>query len=281
MKSRVFRVSMVRQARGTGSGGNFCVGAALACGAFALAACGRSEAPAAPLQPPAPLRAPASPPTEAETAAPAFASPLPRQGHLAELGDGSLQLGGRRWSLAEGTPALRALLGEGDGALVLTWPRDLYLAQVAGVLAALADAHFTVWWKAPGTDGGFPLQLMDAVQFQAWLDEPKPGRLRIIQREDGLELQTSVGKMAGPDPNGPTLPQRDGHVDVAGLRRALTRLQERFGEMDGVCLVPSFGVELDQVARTLGGLYRAPGKPFFEPFILVYPRPGQTVPKKR
>ncbi|MGA9525748.1 MAG: hypothetical protein WBV82_30095 [Myxococcaceae bacterium] len=33
---------------------------------------------------------------------------------------------------------------------------------------------------------------------------------------DGYDLQTAVGKLTGPDPNGPTVPLRGGKWDVGG-----------------------------------------------------------------
>jgi hypothetical protein len=172
----------------------------------------------------------------------------------------------------DGVNRLRALVGQRP--LVLTTEAGLYLVQAAPILAALGDAGLTVWLTSRNGKVGYPLVLFDAAQFQGWLDQPTPGRIRVVQRADGLELQTSVGKLPGPDPNGPSLPQREGKVDVEGLRIAMERLQGRFGRVDGVCLVPSFGTEWDQIADALSGFFAGPEKPFFEPLRLVYPRPS-------
>jgi hypothetical protein len=162
--------------------------------------------------------------------------------------------------------------------VLLTAEPGSYLVQAAPVLAALNDAKVSVWLAHPVTQVGYPLVLFDATAFQTWLDLPTPGRLRVVQRADGLELQTSVGKLPGPDPNGPSLPQREGRVDVEGLRLAMARLRGRFGRVDGVCLVPSFGTEWAQIADALSGLFEEPGKPYIEPLRLVYPRPTPRRP---
>jgi hypothetical protein len=196
------------------------------------------------------------------TPEPVWGSPLPESFQNARLEEGKL------------------LPTSGSAPLLLTWAPGLYLAQAADALAALDEAKVNVWWRSPQGSVAYPLQLMDAAAFQKWLDLPKPGRLRIIQREDGLELQTSIGKLPGPDANGPSLPQLEGRVDVAGLRRALAQLHQRFGAIEGVALVPAFGMELDTIAEALSGMYRAPGEPYFEPLLLVYPRPGAPTPGK-
>jgi hypothetical protein len=149
---------------------------------------------------------------------------------------------------------------------------DTYLAQVAPLLSALDDARVEIWLAHPDQPIAFKLLLRDQKAFQQWLDEAKPGKIRIIQRTDGLELQTNIGKLPGPDPNGPTIPARAGRLDIARLRNGLEKLKGRFGSATDACVVPSFGTELRHIAEALSGFYRGPGDPIFREVCLVYPR---------
>ena len=131
-----------------------------------------------------------------------------------------------------------------------------------------------MFFRHPTEAVAYPVVLRDEEGFRAWLDEAKPGKVRIIQRADGFELQTNVGKLPGADPNGPTVPLRGGQQDLATLRRGLARLKERFTVTEDVCYVPSFGSELRAITAAFSADYRAPGKPLFRQLCLVYPRPA-------
>ncbi len=184
-----------------------------------------------------------------------------------------MQLGARRHSTSVdggSTPLLSEL---GGRAVLLVPDEDTYLAQVAPLLAALDDARTTVWLLHPSGAVAFKLLLRDEKAFDAWLDEPKPGKIRVIQRQDGLELVTGIGKLPGPDPNGPTVPVRGGRIDVATARLGLQRLRQRFPAATDVCLVPSFGTELRLVATALSAFWAEPKDSLFESICLVYPRP--------
>jgi hypothetical protein len=174
-------------------------------------------------------------------------------------------------ALLDGQPVDAARLSALEGELLLVTDDDTYLAQVAPHLAALARSKAEVALLHPQGAVAFPLVLRDEKGFQAWLDEPKPGKVRIIQRADGFELQTNVGKLPGADPNGPTVPVRSGVQDLTTLRRGLSRLKERFTSSPDLCIAPSFGMELKKTAEALIGNYRAPGEPIFEEICLVYP----------
>ena len=143
----------------------------------------------------------------------------------------------------------------------------------APLLAALDDAHLEVWLRHPDLPVAFPVALRDEPAFQRWLDEPVPGKLRVIHRADGFELQTNMGKLPGGDPNGPTVPVRGGQLDLATLQRGLARVRSRFADAPDVCFVPSFGMELQQTVRALAADYPEAGKPLFPGLCLVYPRP--------
>jgi hypothetical protein len=150
---------------------------------------------------------------------------------------------------------------------------DTYLVQVAPLLAALDDAGLEVWLEHPDADIAYPVKLRDEAAFRAWLEEPVPGKLRVIHREDGFELQTNMGKLHGGDPNGPTVPVRGGRMDLATLRKGLQTLQARFTHAPDYCILPSFGMELAQTARAMAPNYLRPDEAFFPQTCLVYPRP--------
>ena len=170
------------------------------------------------------------------------------------------------------------LLRESPCAVVLSSDPERYLADLAPLLDLLATAGCEVWIRHPDTPVGFKVSLKDNAQFERWLAEPVPGKIRVVQRADGFELQTNIGKMAGSDSNGPTVPTRGGQLDIARLRRALELLKERFSKAPDSCLVPSYGTELASIARALSGYYRGEGKRIFDELCLVYPRAGQPQP---
>jgi hypothetical protein len=190
-----------------------------------------------------------------------------------QLRGSELQVGTRRFATAlDGGSG--PLFSELNGRPVLLIPDEAsYLAQVAPLLAALDDARTAVWLLHPTGAVAFKLSLRDEKAFDAWLDEPKPGKIRVIQRQDGLELVTGIGKLPGPDPSGPTVPVRGGRLDVATARLGLQRLRQRFPAATDVCLVPSFGTELRAVATALSAFWTGPKGPLFESICLVYPRP--------
>jgi hypothetical protein len=142
--------------------------------------------------------------------------------------------------------------------IVLSSDRETQIAVASPLLAILAEAGAEVQLR--GSSAAFPIQLKDEQQFRAWLDEAKAGKIRVIQRADGFELQTDLGKLPGNDPRGP-------------LRRGLSLLKARFPDALDVCLVPSFGTELWKVAAALSGFYTSANVPLFNSNCLVFPRP--------
>ncbi|WP_244237925.1 hypothetical protein [Corallococcus terminator] len=242
--------------------------------------------------PPAPVSVPAKPPVAALPAAPvtprdagtwadaviapvsapAFGEPLPEDGLRLEMSGEEVRLGAESFMPAREPEAAR--LGErvrGQDVLLVIRDADTFLVQVSELLAVLQAKAASVWLQHPDAPLAYRVVLRDEEGFRTWLAEVAPGKLRIIQRADGFELTTSVGKLPGPDRNGPTVPVRGGSQDIATLRRELTRLKGRFTTSEDVCLVPSFGTELVQVARALGGTYVAPEEPLFDTLCLVYP----------
>lgn len=161
----------------------------------------------------------------------------------------------------------------GSGPIVLVPDEETYLAQIAPLLATLSGGRDEVWLKHPEAPIAFKLTLRDAPDFQAWIDEPVPGKLRVIQRADGFELQTNLGKLPGGDPNGPTVPLRGGKLDLTTLQRGFQRIQAKFKSAPDVCFVPSFGTELEKVARAMSVNYLSPESAYFPQTCLVFPRP--------
>jgi hypothetical protein len=253
-------------------------------GALVLGAGCREEKPAEPLSslappPLAPLAAEAVDAGRDDDAlfrvmpAEVLGEEVPAEALRLELAGESVRLAGE--SLTPARPGEAARVAERvKGKSVLLVPdADTFFAQTSELLEALRDAAGEVWLKHPDAAVAYRLVLRDEEGFRAWLAEVAPGKLRIIQRSDGFELSTSVGKLPGGDPNGPSVPVRGGKQDIATLRKGLGRLKGRFKTTEDICLVPSFGTELAQAARALSGVYTAPGEPLFETLCLIYPTP--------
>lgn len=205
--------------------------------------------------------------------APVYGEPLPSRARRLRLSGHQVGLGSQVFSLDQPGELARLRAALGAAAPVLLEPdSEVYLAQAAPLLALLDDAGAETALLHPAGQVAFPLRLRDEPAFQAWLDEVKPGKVRVIHRADGFELTTGMGKLAGPDPNGPTVPLRGGKQDIATLRRGLGQVQARFGAED-LCFVPSSGMELSRVAEAVGANYLAMGEPIFTQTCLVYPRP--------
>jgi hypothetical protein len=244
----------------------------------------REEKPAAPLASlaPAPLPSLAAPGQDGGGEAPGlqpvpaevFGEALPEDALRLELAGEHVRLGAETFSPRTPAEASRLAARVRDQAVLLVPDADTFLAQTSELLAALRPAAREVWLRHPDADVAYPLVLRDEAGFREWLAEVAPGKLRIIQRADGFELSTSVGKLPGADPNGPSVPVRGGKLDIATLRRGLGLLKGRFKTAEDICLVPSFGTALAQAARALSGVYTAPGEPLFEALCLVYPTPS-------
>ncbi|WP_224245311.1 hypothetical protein [Hyalangium gracile] len=260
-------------------------GPGLLLAALVLGAGCREEKPAAPLSSlaPAPMAPLAADPVDAGgppddalfriAHAEVYGEEVPEKALRLELAGESVRLAGEAFrpvnpgELARLTERLR-------GKAVLVVPdADTFFAQGSELLEALRDQAGEVWLKHPDAAVAYRLVLRDEDGFRAWLAEVAPGKLRIIQRSDGFELSTSVGKLPGADPNGPSVPVRGGKQDIATLRKGLERLKGRFKTAEDICLVPSFGTEVAQAARALSGVYTAPGEPLFDTLCLVYPNP--------
>jgi hypothetical protein len=206
--------------------------------------------------------------------APVWGEAIPATAVRLQLQGGLVQLQGTEYPLdtQEGRAGVLALLGKGPALLVPD--ADTYLAQIAALLAALDEGGVETWLLHPSGKVAFRLSLWDAPTFDTWLHEPKPGALRIIQRQDGLELVSNVGKLPGADANGPTVPRRGGQLDVALAREGLERLKSRFSDADTLCVVPSFATEVRETAALLTAAWANADGPIFSALCLVYPRPA-------
>jgi len=200
-----------------------------------------------------------------------FGEPVPTGAARVELVGGVAKLRGKDHAL-EDASARAQLLAAAGGKVLLVPDADTYVAQVAPLLVALEDGKVETWLGHPSGKVAWKLTLRDEAEFNTWLEQPVPGKVRIVQRADGLELVTNMGKVLGADPNGPSLPLRGGRLDVAAERAGLEKVQKRF-EAPDICLLPSFGTELAQVAEVLSGTFRAAGEGIFPERCLVYPRP--------
>jgi hypothetical protein len=149
---------------------------------------------------------------------------------------------------------------------------ETYLVQAAALLAALDDVGADAYLQHPDEPIAWPIDLRDEGAFQSWIDDPEPGKVRVIHRADGFELQTNLGKLAGQDPNGPTVPVRGGQMDLKTLQRGIERVAKHFKTKD-LCFVPSFGMELQQVSRAFAVNWSNAETAWFPTECLVYPRP--------
>ncbi|HSP77883.1 MAG TPA: hypothetical protein VLQ93_05115 [Myxococcaceae bacterium] len=206
-----------------------------------------------------------------------YGEPVPEEALRVELAGELVRLGGEVLEPRRVEHQARLRERVKEARVLLVPDADTFLVQVSELLATLRDSAGEVWLLHPDAPVAYPLVLRDEQGFQAWLAEVAPGKLRIIQRQDGFELTTSVGKLPGPDANGPSIPVRGGRQDIATLREGLGKLKGRFTTTEELCLVPSFGMELAQAARALGGVFVAPGEPLFETLCFVYPTPSQLM----
>ncbi len=92
------------------------------------------------------------------------------------------QVGGARFDVGTAPGCAGVLAAVGNGPALLVPDADTYLAQVAQLLAALDDGAVETWLLHPSGKVAFHVVLRDAPTFDAWLHQPKPGALRIIQR---------------------------------------------------------------------------------------------------
>ena len=199
-----------------------------------------------------------------------FASSPPPAGALKVAVNGtSLKLGAEALSLEQ----LKAKLAP-QSVVLLSFDSETYLAQVTGLLALLDDAQVEVWLASPDVPTlAWPVKLRDEPHFKDWLDEPVAGKLRIVHRADGFKLQTNMGKLAGGDPKGPTVPTRGGALDLVTLQKGLDRIKQRFTQAPDVCFMPSYGTTLNNATRAVATNWITEDKVVYASACLVYPRP--------
>lgn len=202
--------------------------------------------------------------------APLYGQPLPKQAvRLLIDEEGRTTLGEKIVKMS--TPQEREWLSGGRGWLISAHP-EVYMAQLRPLWAALDDAKAEVWLEHRESGRAFRVELQDEQAFKTWLEAAVPGRVRVIQRGDGLELSTVFGKLPGFDPQGPSVPNQKGRVDVGSARTGLMSLRRRFKAADEIYFVPSNGTELTQVMEALSANFQGPDEPLFPKVSLVYQR---------
>jgi hypothetical protein len=200
-----------------------------------------------------------------------------------KLAGDAVAQGETRYALdtAEGKAALAAALKGPPlaGGVALVPDAETYLAQAAPLLTLLHDAQVPTWLQHPNGRLAVQVTLRDEPGFQAWIDEKMvPGKLRVIHRADGFELQTNMGKLIGVDPNGPSVPVRGGVMDLGMLQQGFKRIKERFTDAADVCFVPSFATPLADAAQAVLANYTSATEATFASSCLVFPRPVAKAP---
>lgn len=254
----------------------------LALGGLLFAACTEKPKPAAPmLVKPAPLEPLIAERMSADAGTAADATytvkPFTFTGEAVPEGALRVDVTGVTLHVA-GEPATIASLKSkltAQSVVLLAYDADTYLAQTLELLALLDDAGAQVWLSSPDISTlGWPVKLRDEANFNAWLDEPVAGKLRVIHRADGFELQTNMGKLAGGDPKGPTVPTRGGTFDLVTLQKGLDRVKQRFTGSPDVCFLPTYAMAMHHAARAIATNWISKDKVVYAEACLVYPRPA-------
>ncbi|MBX7117325.1 MAG: hypothetical protein K1X64_23625 [Myxococcaceae bacterium] len=206
---------------------------------------------------------------------------IPAQGEKLTLDDGKCTVGGESFTLDAAADVAKLKNKLKPGVQLLTAHGDTYMAQVAPLLALLEEVGAEVWFLHPDEAVAYPVKLRDEKQFGEWIDEPVPGKLRVVQRSDGFELTTNMGKLPGLDPNGPTVPPRGGQMDLSTLQNGFVKIKGRFKDAPDVCFLPSYGTPLNDTIRAFSANFEKGDEAIFKQLCLVFPRPGQVAAKKQ
>lgn len=185
----------------------------------------------------------------------------------------SLAVGGAKVDVEDGPALRRALEGQGKAPVLVAAQGETWVTHAAPLFAALDDLGLETWLLHPDASFAYRVTLRDPAAFGAWLDEPVPGKVRVIQRADGFELTTGMGKVLAADPNGPSVPVRGGAMDLTTLRTGLSRVKGRFKTADDLCFMPSFGTPLADAIRSMAANWAGAEGPIFGELCFVYPRP--------
>jgi hypothetical protein len=246
-----------------------------------LAACTeKPPAPAAPLQKPAPLEPLIAERVAVDAGADGDATysvkPFTFSGEPPPTDALRVDVAGQTLKLAGAAITLEALKAKVPSkTVVVAFDPETYLAQTLPLLALLDDAGAQVWLQSPDVGAlAWPVKLRDEASFNAWLDEGVPGKLRIVHRADGFELQTNMGKLAGGDPKGPTVPTRGGQFDLVTLQKGLDRVKRRFTGAPDVCFMPSYAMAMNDATRAVATNWLSKDQVVYADVCLVYPRPA-------
>lgn len=185
----------------------------------------------------------------------------------------SLAVGSAKVDVEDPGALHQALSGLGKAPVLVVAQGETWVTHAAPLFAALDDAGLETWLLHPDASFAYPVKLFDPSAFGAWLDEPAPGKVRVIQRADGFELTTGLGKVLAADPNGPSVPVRGGAMDLTTLQTGLSRVKGRFKTANDLCFMPSFGTPLADAIRAMAANWMGAEGPIFEELCFVYPRP--------
>lgn len=198
---------------------------------------------------------------------------IPGKAARAVLAETTLSLNNAKVDV-EDRPALEQLLkGLGGQPVLIVAQGETWVTHLAPLLAALDDLGIETWLLHPEASFAYPVKLRDAAAFGAWLEEPVPGKVRVIQRADGFELTTNLGKLLAADPNGPSVPVRGGVQDLPTLQKGLAAVKGRFKGAPDLCFMPSFGTSVADAVRAIAANWQGTDGPIFESLCFVYPRP--------
>jgi hypothetical protein len=182
-------------------------------------------------------------------------------------------INGAKVDVEDSAALTKALTSLGGAPVLLSSKGDTWVTHAEPLFAALDDAGLETWLLHPDVSVAYQVKLRDAAAFSAWLDEPVPGKVRVIQRADGFELTTGMGKLLAADPNGPSVPVRGGEMDLATLQRGLQSVKGRFKNATDLCFMPSYGTPLADATRAIAADWQGTEGPIFAELCFVYPRP--------
>jgi hypothetical protein len=183
-------------------------------------------------------------------------------------------INGAKIDLEDAAALGKALAALGGAPVLISSKGETWITHLGPLLAALDDGKVETWFQHPDVMVAFEVKLFDAAAFSAWLDEPVPGKVRVIQRADGFELTTGMGKLLAADPNGPSVPVRGGMMDLPTLQRGLSLVKRRFKNATDLCFMPSFGTPVADAVRPMAANWVGHEGPIFEKLCFVYARPG-------
>lgn len=210
-----------------------------------------------------------------------------------QQGRSILKIHGRSLETAEGKavcspegtvcPGLKPLAekagnnGFGAPSLALDIPADTPSAALNAPFSALAEtlpgvALHPVCIRASVEGGSRCVNALLRTQesMKGWMAALEPlDKLRLVIRNDGMEVVTRHGKIPGPDRFGPSIPARKGVHDFDLLYQDAARLSARFPQESQVAVLAGGQTTMQTLAMAMDTMRRASGGRLRD-FILVY-----------